>query len=151
MNYFLGLFKTYFKNRDVSFYIGLGAALLSLVSAICYGACLGGLDDEYLNAFVWVLPLLGGIAFLAASLFKQTRVGAIILTALDFSSLIVFAITVYEYPLEQVMTISNVMDIPYMTSIIAVAVLIVISTVLSNVVSWLPFGKEAQADANKGE
>lgn len=144
MKYIINLFKTFFVNRGVPFYIGLGAAVISLSAAICYGACLNGLDQRFLSWAVIFLPLLGALLYLVFALFKKTRVGAIVMTALNFVSLIVFIVTIYEYPLEQVMVISNIMDIPYMVSIIFVAVIYIIATVLSNVVSYLPLDKESK-------
>lgn len=148
MDYIKNLFKTFFKERKIPFFIGLGAAILSALTGILYISCLGGLDHKYINVLVIVLPILGCIAYLLGAFFKYAKAGAIAMTALDFASLIVFAITIYEYPLEQVMVISNIMDIPYMGSIIFIAILFVLSIVISNVVSYLPLEKESET---KGE
>lgn len=149
MNQFLALFKTYFKNRKIPFYVALGAALLSFVTGIVYIACLGSLEAKFINIFVCVLPIVGAVLFLFASLFKQSRLGAIALTGLDFASLIVFAISIYEYPLEQVMVISNIMDIPHMTQIIVIAVLFLVSIIIANVVCWLSLEKETPKTEEK--
>ncbi len=146
MDYIKNLFKTFLKDRKIPFFIGLGTAILSALAGILYISCLGGLDHKYINALVVVLPILGCVAYLLAAFFKCTRAGAIAMTALDFAALIVFAITIYEYPLEQVMVISNVMDIPYMGSIIFVAIIFVLSIVISNVVSYLPLEKETKGE-----
>ena len=153
MNKILDYFKTYFKNRTIPFYLSLGGALLSIVAGICYIACLGGLDSKYVNVLVCILPIVGAILLLVASLFKQTKIGVFVLTALDFASLIVFAVSVYEYPLEQVMVISNIMDIPHMIEIIVIATFFLISTIICNVMCWLTLDKkeETQTQESKGE
>lgn len=146
------LSASYFKQRSIPFYIGVGAALLSIIAGIVYIGVLSGLDAKFLSGTVIALPIVGGILYLIGSLFRQTRWGAILMTTLDFISLIVFALTVYEYPLEQVMVISNVMDIPFMKGIIFVAVLLLLTTILSNVVCYLPLGKKKEVAAKeKGE
>ena len=68
-----------FKNRTVTYYIGLGAAALSVVGAIAYAAADFG-DKSFSTAAV-VLMLLGGISF-AVVMFTGFAFAPIIPTAL---------------------------------------------------------------------
>lgn len=127
--------KNYFKSKNVAFYIGLFFALFSIVSAIVYGVSLSAIEEQ--SAVPTVLLVLAGVAFVGLSLIGQDKYGAALMGILDFIALIVYIATIYPYPLSQTMTSSSFGDIPYIGSIIACAVLMVICAIGANVLAWI--------------
>ena len=140
--------KRYFGSKTVVYYIGLFFALLSIVSAIVYGASLSAIEEQ--SAVPIVLLVIAGVAFIALSLFGLDKYGAAAMGILDFAALITYVATIYTYPLTQTMTATSLMDIPYIGSIIACAVLMVVSAIGANVVAWLRMTKKQTPAAQGG-
>lgn len=143
------IFTEYFKDRTVAFYISLGFAMMSVVVAIVYGAAVLGLDDGISVAPV-IMMIIGALAVPALALIRLTRVGLGVMGVLDFFSVVVFAVTVYEYPISQAMVVSNAMEIEGMASIIAVAVFMLICFVAANVLAWIRQDKKRPAPSADG-
>lgn len=143
------IFTEYFRDRTAAFYISLGFALLSLVVAIVYGAAVLGLDDGISVAPV-IMMIIGALAVPAFALIRLTRVGLGVMGVLDFFSVVIYAVTVYEYPVSQAMIVSNAMDIPGMMSIIAVAALMFVCVIAANVLAWIRQEKKRPAGGENG-
>lgn len=141
--------KRYLSGKTVAYYIGLFFALLSIVSAIVYGVTLSAIEER--SAVPIVLLVLAGVAFIAFSLFSLDKYGAAAMGILDFAALITYVATIYNYPLTQTMTATSLMDIPYIGSIIACAVLMVVSAIGANVVAWLRTTKKQTIFVQGGE
>lgn len=136
MEKIMNLFKNYFKERKITFFVGLGFAFLSLLTGILYLALLSPIK-EYTQVYIFFLLLLGALSYAIAGLFRYTKIGAFIMTLLNFISLIAFILTIYDYPITQLMTISNFFDVPHIGSIIVLAVLWIVITVGGNVLCWM--------------
>lgn len=139
------LLFSFLKDRKVMFYVGLGAAVLSILSGIIYIAALSSISD-YTKIYIVFLPIIGALAFLVAALFRQTRIGAVLMTIFDFAALLCYIGTIYDYPLTQMMTVSNIFEIPHFGAIIVVAVFFLLATILSNVIAWSPLDKKAEQE-----
>lgn len=141
MNKIKEMFTTYFKNRSVMFYIGFGVSVLSIVIGIVYISVLSPISS-YTRAYIAVLPILAGICYLLAGLFKKTRIGAVAMAILNFSTFLCYAGTIYNYPIEQAMVVTDILAIPYLITIIVIAVIMLLTTILSNVLIWTPLEKK---------
>lgn len=129
--------KKFIKNKRISFYVTCAVALLSIISSFVYLGSLLSLN-KYFSWWVFALPLIGGILYFALSLINEMRIGTIIMAILFFASIILFALSIYQYPMNMIMSIPNLFDIPKMGMIITIAVMFIFGAVASNVLAWIP-------------
>lgn len=147
----MNAFARFFSDKTVAFYIALGAAQFSLITAVIYAALLGGLDG-YVSYIPFVLLVVGAAAFVGLSLLGSCRAGTALMAAADFAAFIVYVGTIYAYPVDRAMSAGSAADIEELPAIIAVGVLIFLCTAASNVLAWIKMrrtkarGKEARGD-----
>lgn len=136
VNELLNLVKNYFKNRTLAFYFSLGVALLTLITGIVYAATILPLDDRA-SVFPIVMLIIGALLVPIFALFRLTRIGLGCMSLLTFFAFILYLISIYEYPIEQAMNVSNIWEITGMTNIIVVAVMMFIFFIASNVLAYI--------------
>ena len=136
MNKILNLAKNYFKNRTLAFYVSLVVAFMTLITGIIYAATILPLDDRA-SVFPVVMLIIGALLVPIFALFRLTRIGLGCMSLLTFFAFILYLMSIYEYPIEQAMVISNIWEIKGMVSIIIVAVLMFIFFVASNVLAYI--------------
>ena len=100
------LFKDFFKNRTIKFYIAMGAAVLSIITGIVYGAAVAVLD-EGISVAPTVMCIVAALIFAVCALFRLSRIGMAAVGIIDLFALFIFLVTGYEYPIEQAMVVSN--------------------------------------------
>lgn len=144
-SYFIDLFKNYFKERKITFYIAFSMAVLSIITSIVYLVTLGHLE-KYISYGVFSLFLIGGLAFLILSYFRLSNLGAGLLSLISFAGFLVYLATIYGYPIEQIMVIPNIFDIKEIPAIIFCAGLMIICAITSNVCAWMGLNKAKQAE-----
>ncbi|MCI9517927.1 MAG: hypothetical protein HFK08_01550 [Clostridia bacterium] len=130
----------FLKNKTIAFYVALGVAGLSLITAVVYAATLSSLT-EYMSWGAFAMLLVAPIAFAALAFFGFERIGAAVMGVLDFAALLVFLIAIYKYPISLVMT-TNLVDIPGFGAIVAVAAMTVVCFVTANVCVWMKLAKQ---------
>lgn len=74
MNSFVDKVVKAFSGRSVGFYLNAGAAGLSIVAGFYYMAVHLG---SHFDLIVFILPLIGALAFLGASIFGAEKYGAV--------------------------------------------------------------------------
>ena len=136
-------FTDFFKERRIPFYVGLGMAVFFIVVAILYVALMSGVNYEV--SFLPVsLMIIGGVAFGVCAILRVSRTGAGIMAVLAFFSFLSCAVSVYEYVMMQVMnslSFEGIVAAEGVMSILVCAVLLLVCTVVSNVLAWLPMDK----------
>ena len=140
INYFLD----FFKYRKKSFFAGIFIAIASIIMGILYKFLLKDLAD-YQTQSVFLLPLLGGAFYFLFAFFRKTRIGTIILTVFDFASFLTYVGTIYSYPVREVMSTPNIMDIPYIIPIAVIGVLLLLLSILGNVFIWVKQDKDIKS------
>ncbi len=138
------LFKDFFKNRTIKFYIAMGAAVLSIITGIVYGAAVAVLD-EGISVAPTVMCIVAALIFAVCALFRLSRIGMAAVGIIDLFALFIFLVTGYEYPIEQAMVVSNAWQIKGMISIIVCAAMMLVCIILANVFAWLRLDKEPEA------
>lgn len=132
-------FLNYFHGRTAAFYVSFAMAIISILVAILYPALLSGNAEiaKYLSYIPLALLLVAAIAFIGLSFIDLSNLGAAIMAVMDFAAFIVFVITIYEYPIEKVMVISNIFEIEGLVAIVVCGVLMLVAAIVSNVSAWL--------------
>lgn len=126
--------KTYFKNKTVSFYVGFATAVLSVFVSVYYAVAHP--SSMGFNAGIFLLALLGGLAYLAISLFGKNNIAALVLSVCDFFGMIVFLRVYYTVVLENDFMSGGFSLTPNMTNFIVITVLLLVITVTANVLAW---------------
>lgn len=134
----------YLKSRSVAFFVALAMAIISIIVAIVYPCVLSvnGEISEYLSYIPLILLVAGAVIFIALSIFDFSNLGTAIMSMLDFAAFLIFVGTIYGYPLEKVMVISNIFDIDGFMTIIISAIMMLIGAIGSNVCAWLRQAKK---------
>lgn len=134
----------YLKSRSVAFFVALAMAIISIIVAIVYPCVLSGNGEisEYLSYIPLILLIAGAVIFIALSIFDFSNLGTAIMSMLDFAAFLIFVGTIYGYPLEKVMVISNIFDIDGFMTIIISAIMMLIGAIGSNVCAWLRQAKK---------
>ena len=70
----------FFKSKRINYYIGLVFAVLMIFIGVFYAVTYNA--ETYYNAIVWVLALIGGLAYIGLSIFDITAPFAPILLGL---------------------------------------------------------------------
>ena len=145
------IFKDFFKNRTIKFYIAFAIAILSLITAIVYGASLLGLT-EYASAAPLIMMLIAFVVFAVSALFRLTRIGTACVALLDFFAFVVYILTIYQYPVLEAMNAGTVANIKGMGAIIAVAAMMIVIVIAANVLAWMKLDRKSGEDkpAEKG-
>lgn len=140
-------FLNYLHGRTAAFYVAFAMAIVSILVAILYPALLGGNAEiaKYLSYIPLALLLVASIAFIGLSFIDLSNLGTAIMAVMDFAAFIVFVITIYEYPIEKVMVISNIFEIEGLVVIVVSGVLMLVAAIVSNVCAWL---KQTKAISN---
>lgn len=144
------LIKDYFKNRTIKFYIAFGTSILSLVTAIVYGASLLGLT-EYASVAPLIMMIAAFAVFAVFALFRQSRIGAAGMAVINFFALVVYALTIYQYPVLEAMNAGTIANIKGMGAIIAVAVMMIITVIASNVLAWMKLDRKVESEVSVGQ
>lgn len=88
--------KKYFRERGIGFYLTAAAALLSLIVAIVYIA--GYMGSVYFYWFVFIMPVLAAVAFVAMAPFKFLgHLSALVTGIIDFIMLLLFIVYFIPY------------------------------------------------------
>lgn len=109
--------------------------LLAFITAIAYKLTLGHLGDRLSDIPLYLL-VGGGVAYLLLCLAGAPKIGATVLAMCNFAAFIVFAVTIYEYPMEQIMVSPNIADIKDLPEIIGCAVAMLVGALIGNVMAW---------------
>lgn len=136
----LSCFTEFHKHRTISFWIAAGAAVLSVISAVVYAAAVMGEDEvsRFVNIVPFILLLAGGLIFAVAALFRKSRLGALVMGLLDLFAFVVFLGYFAAYPASTAVANDGggIISLPGFAAAIAVAVLMFICIVLSDVCAW---------------
>ena len=97
----------FFKSKSVTYYIALGIALITIITSFIYLGVLSNIN-EYLNIGLFFLIIIGGIAFIALSSFNLDKIGVGAMALCNFGAFITYILTIYNYPLTQLMEISSI-------------------------------------------
>lgn len=135
----------FFKAKNIAYYVGLGVALLTIITSFLYLGFISNIE-EYLNIGVFVFILIGGILYIALSLFHFDKLASGAMALSSFGALITYVLTIYNYPLTQIMEISSIWDVPYIMEVIIIAVLLIISAITSNVLVYLRLNKITRSE-----
>lgn len=135
----------FFKAKNAAYYVALVVALLTIITSFLYLGFVSNIN-EYLNMGLFALILIGGLAFIALSSFNYDRLGVGAMALCSFGAFIVYILTIYNYPLTQLMEISSIWDVPYIMEVIIIAVLLVISAIASNVLVYLRLTKVTRSE-----
>ena len=136
MDKMLDLLKNYFKNRTLAFYFSLAVAFLTLITGIIYAAIILPLDYRA-SIFPVIMLIIGALLVPIFALFRMTRIGLGCMSLLTFFAFVLYLMSIYEYPIEQAMGVSDVWEIKGIVSIIVIAVLMFIFFVASNVLAYI--------------
>ncbi len=139
-------FNQFIKTRNISFFVALGVAVLSVIVGIIAVATL----SEYGTAWPTVLlTLVGFVAFVLLSLVGKEGMGAGALAGCNFAALLLLVVGEYEYFLveiqNQAMGSFDLGSVEGLYALIAVAVLLLVCAVAANVLAWLRLKKKAPA------
>ena len=141
------MIKKFFKSKRSAYYVGLFVALITIITALVYYFTLAEIPER--SIIPMILMLSGAGAFILLSLIGLDGHGAATMALLNFAAIITYVCTIYNYPIAQMMTISNFFDIPYIIEIILSAALMIICALLSNLMAWMPM-KDKKVKAAKG-
>lgn len=140
-------FNHFIKTRNISFFVALGVAVLSVIVGIIAVATL----SEYGTAWPTVLlTLVGFVAFVLLSLVGKEGMGAGALAGCNFAALLLLVVGEYEYFLTEIQAQAmgagfNLGAVEGLYALIAVAVLLLVCAVAANVLAWLRLKKKAPA------
>lgn len=144
-------FKNFFRDKSVVFYIALGVAALSLITAIIYVSVLYSLSlGEFMSWGAFAALIIAPFAFVGISLLGRERMGAAAMAVMDFAALLAFAATIYVYFIENSMDTSELSKV--IGGVAACAVPMLICCVGSNVFAWMNMRKKsAPAEQSQAE
>lgn len=138
-----GWIKSFFKDKTIAYYVALGFAVLTIVTAIIYTVNFA--QTKYMSWAAFVFLLIAAIAFIALSVFGYNRIGSGAMSALSFTAFLLFIASVYTYFLDNVMIGFKG---PIFTGIIVCAALMLVCSIGANVTAWLHLKKKAKVDNN---
>lgn len=126
--------KTYFRDRKLSFYIGFAMAILSIGVSLYYVIVYSAASDFRISVFL--LTLLGGLAYLAIALFRLDNVGALTLGLCDFFGMLIFLRTYYPVVLDSDVMSGSFNVTPEIANLIVITVVLLIISITANVLAW---------------
>lgn len=126
--------KTYFRDRKLSFYIGFAMAILSIGVSLYYIIVYSAASDFRISVFL--LTLLGGLAYLAIALFRLDNVGALTLGLCDFFGMLIFLRTYYPVVLDSDVMSGSFNVTPEIANLIVITVVLLIVSITANVLAW---------------
>lgn len=130
--------KKFFSDKTIAFYIALGAAVLSIATAIVYVAIMSG---TYMSWIAFALLLVSAAAFIALSILKYSKIGVAVMAALNFTALILFLAKASPYVIDN---ISGTLSGATFIAMIVSAALIFVSFAVANVTVWLQLNKNIE-------
>lgn len=137
--------KMNLKSASAAFYVAFGVAVLSLITAVVFVVTLN-IHAEYTSWGTFVLLLAASVAFVAAALFGQARVGAAIMACCDFAALIVMVSKIASPIVEAIskssMTGLSLSAITAFPAVVACVALILVCAVAGNVLAWMKMQKK---------
>lgn len=131
--------KTYFKDRKLSFYVGFAMAILSICVSLYYVIVYSFAVDFRISVFL--LTLLGGLAYLVIELFKLDNVGALSLGLCDFFGMLIFVRTYYPVVLDSDVMSGSFNITPEIANLIVITVILLVISITANVLAWKRQGK----------
>lgn len=137
----------FFKNKTIGYYVGLGAAVLMIITSFIYLGVISNIN-EYLNYGVFFFILLSGLVYIALSSFNFDKLASGSMATCAFGSFVTYILTVFDYPLAQLMDYSFG-DIPHIMGIIVIAAILLICAITSNVLMYMKLNKIEKNEENK--
>lgn len=137
-------FKTYFKGRKISFFVGFSMAVLSVFVSLYYVIAYSANRD--FNVGILLLTLFGGLAYMAIALFKKENVGALALGLCDFFAMLGFLRAYYPVVIDSDIMSGSFNITPEIANLIVITVFLLVISVTSNVLAWKKNSAEKQEE-----
>ena len=136
-------FKHFFQDRKSGFFVAFGTALLTVVLAIVYFITMR--QGNLFSLPVFLLVLLGPVAYLVLTLVGMPRTGTAVMTGTTFAAFILYLCGVFQFIYDEINVVAMGGTFSRQFCICAaVAVMLLLATVLSNIGAWLPHNKNGK-------
>lgn len=139
--------KNFFKDKTAAFYVALGAAGLTLITAITYAAVYGG--GEFMSWAAFAVMLAGIAAFAVLSIFSMPRIGTAVMAATNFTALLLFIFAAYDdlwSYFNNILVHGTNDGAGYAAKFIIMCILMLCCFVACNVCAWIKLVRQSSAE-----